>query len=275
MKIANAKHEKGQIEREKEGKERHSGAESAHQEKRGEDEPTHKVQAEGVEEGSLADLSKTGLDGETTGGQNDGERQPETSVGGEGGSTESVADSHFPGVVLEESKVRMNGARHIPHAGEQLNETSIPVGKSNNETRRANAFCVDVDQRQDESRESESTETERSRVGELAVRWAVETRLEITTEGSKAHLRIVGSDVGKRVATVVVGCSLPGESTVAILGVINAVGLLVDTGAALSRVSCQILEIASEDCIGLAVQLTATLLFSNAVAIVTSLGYPY
>lgn len=65
------------------------------------------------------------------------------------------------------------------------------------------------------------------------------------------------------------------ESTVAILGVINAVGLLVDTGAALSRVSCQILEIASEDCIGLAVQLTATLLFSNAVAIVTSLGYPY
>lgn len=67
-------------------------------------------------------------------------------------------------------------------------------------------------------------------------RWAVETRLEFTTKSSKAHLRVVRSYVSKRIAAVVVWRPLP-RNIVAVLRIINAVGLLVDARAALDKVS--------------------------------------
>jgi hypothetical protein len=60
----------------------------------------HQVQTERVVPHSHTSLlSQGGLDLESTGGQDNGERQPETTVGRKSSSTESVTNSHFPGSV--------------------------------------------------------------------------------------------------------------------------------------------------------------------------------
>ena len=81
MKITDAEHEEGQVKGKEEGEECNGRAERANEQERCENEPTHQIQAKRVEESSLADFGETGLDGETTGGEDDGEGQPETSVG--------------------------------------------------------------------------------------------------------------------------------------------------------------------------------------------------
>lgn len=66
---------------------------------------------------------------------------------------------------------------------------------------------LEVDGGQDEGGESEGAEAERSRVGELAaLDRAVETGLELTTEGGKTALSSggIGVNVSERVTTVVV-----------------------------------------------------------------------
>jgi hypothetical protein len=126
--------------------------------------------------------------------------------------------------------------QNIPHTSEKLDKTSIAVGKSNNDAGRTDASCVDVDQRQNEGGKSESRETKRRRVGELAVWWAVETRLEFTTEGSKAKFGVVGSNVRKRVASIVVWPPLS-SAVGAVVRIVDTAGLLVDAGAALRKVS--------------------------------------
>jgi hypothetical protein len=56
-------------------------------------EKTHGV----IELGRIrAGLAESFANLEPTGGQDDSERDPETTVGGESSSTESVTDSHFP-----------------------------------------------------------------------------------------------------------------------------------------------------------------------------------
>jgi hypothetical protein len=76
--------------------------------------------------------------------------------------------------------VRMN----VPHASQELNETTVRVCQGNNDVGVTDTAGVDVDQGQDEGRKSESRQTQGSWVGELAVRGPVETGLEFTTEGS-------------------------------------------------------------------------------------------
>lgn len=57
----------------------------------------HQEETEGVIElGSVTTGAESLLDLETTGSQDNGERQPETTVGRESSSTESVTNSHFP-----------------------------------------------------------------------------------------------------------------------------------------------------------------------------------
>lgn len=46
--------------------------------------------------------------------------------------------------------------QYIPHTSEKLDETSVTIRQSNNETGRSNAACVDVDQGQDKGGKSES-----------------------------------------------------------------------------------------------------------------------
>lgn len=98
----------------------------------------------------------------------------------------------------------------------------------------ANATSLNVDQRQDESGQGESRQTEGSRVGEFAVRRPVETGLEFTTKGSEAHLWVIGSNMCQWVTAVVIRCPLLGG--VAIVSVIEsagAVGILFEAWATL------------------------------------------
>lgn len=87
--------------------------------------------------------------------------------------------------------------RYVPHAGEQLAETAIGESRGNDDAGGSNTSRLQVDERKDEGRESESAQAERRRVGELALRDRSEgTGLELTTEGSVITLS--GVDTGKR-----------------------------------------------------------------------------
>lgn len=95
--MSDSKEEEGEIEGEEEQEEGDGGAESADQEDGGEDEPAGKVETNGVVEVVLVLVRIA--DGEAAGGQDDGEGEPETTVGGESSGTKGVADGHFPGGV--------------------------------------------------------------------------------------------------------------------------------------------------------------------------------
>jgi hypothetical protein len=62
----------------------------------GEKKTYHQEEAEGVVEGVGACAAEGSDDVETAGGEGDADRDPEAAIGGERGSTESVANSHFP-----------------------------------------------------------------------------------------------------------------------------------------------------------------------------------
>lgn len=96
----------------------------------------------------------------------------------------------------------------------------------------ANAARLDVDQRQNKGGEGKSRETQGSWVGKLAVRWAVETRLEFTTKGGKAKVWVIGSNMGKRVAAIVIGRPLLGPCS-SVIDCTGAVYALLKTRAAL------------------------------------------
>jgi hypothetical protein len=124
--------------------------------------------------------------------------------------------------------------RYLPHASEKLDETTIAECKSNDNVGRADSLGVHIDQREHKCGQGESRETERSWVGELAVRGPVETGLEFTTEGSKAEIWVVGCNVCKRVAAVVIWCPLLWDGT--IVGMIESCGamaFLVKAGSTL------------------------------------------
>lgn len=95
----------------------------------------------------------------------------------------------------------------IPHAGKKLAKTTVSKGRTNDNAWRGEASGTKVDERQQESRQGETAETERSWVGELALLVdLVETWLELTTKGSETR-RVAGVDVGERVASIVVTAS--------------------------------------------------------------------
>ena len=78
---------------------------------------------------------------------------------------------------------------YVPHAGEELNKTTIGESNTDDNVGDVQVTGVKVDAREDEGSEGESAETQRSRVGELAfLDWAVETGLEFTTEGRQPGL---------------------------------------------------------------------------------------
>jgi hypothetical protein len=75
-------------------------------------------------------------------------------------------------------------ARNIPHASKQLNKTSVAESEGNDNVRSLDTSGVHVDTGQDESGQGESRETQRRRVGELAVLVGPpSTGLEGTTKG--------------------------------------------------------------------------------------------
>lgn len=97
--VPDTKQQEGQVEEEEQQEEGHGGTESAEQQDGGEDEPAHQVQTERVvvHRGlATSFLFQRRHDFKATGGQDNRERQPETSVRRQGSSTESVTNSHFP-----------------------------------------------------------------------------------------------------------------------------------------------------------------------------------
>lgn len=93
--MTDGQEQESEIQGEEEQEEGDGRAERADQENGGEDEPASKVESNGVVEVVLVGVSVT--NGESTGGQDDGERDPESTVRGERGGTKGVADGHFPG----------------------------------------------------------------------------------------------------------------------------------------------------------------------------------
>jgi hypothetical protein len=177
LQVTNTKQQEGQVQEQEEAEEGDSGPQGAEQQDGGEDEPAQQVQSHRVvEHGGATGGFNRRLDLEPTGGQDNGERDPETSVGGQSSGTEGVSDSHFP------------------HASKQLNETTISESQTNDNVVRRDTTGSHVDQTQEESGEGESAETQRRRVGELALLdRLVQTRLEFTSEG--AQVGLLGVDV--------------------------------------------------------------------------------
>lgn len=172
----------------------------------------HQVKTERVQERIGALSLERGGNLETTGSQDDGERNPETTIRGQRGGTKGVADSH------------------LPHTSQELDKTTITVGNGDNEVRLTDAQGAHVNQRQHKGGESESGQSKRRRVGEVLLRSAVEARLEFTAESRQTQGRVIGSDVGERVAAIVVGAALLGQiaSVVNTGGAVGAVDLLGD-----------------------------------------------
>lgn len=93
---------------------------------------------------------------------------------------------------------------HSPHTSEKLDKTTVGESRCNDDVWLLNATSLNVDQRQDEGGKSESRETERSWVGELATsRWLVETWLELSTE-SWESCRLASVDVCEWVSSIII-----------------------------------------------------------------------
>ena len=111
------------------------------------------------------------------------------------------------------SDLRLSGERkpielNLPHAGKQLNETTIAERGANHDIGRSSAACAQVDEREQESGQGESAETERRWVGNLLVLdLFVNTRLEATTEGGQGG-GLVGFGTSERIATIIVRFTL-------------------------------------------------------------------
>lgn len=99
LEVTDTEQQEGDIEEEEQEEESHGGSQGAEQQDGGEDEPAHEEKTEGVlEHGGLATVGfdESFLDVETTGGQDNGEGDPETTIGGQSSGTKGVTDSHFP-----------------------------------------------------------------------------------------------------------------------------------------------------------------------------------
>jgi len=115
----------------------------------GEHKPGKQVDTEGV--GELAGVSSVRVDNTSAGNEDACVGDPETTIRGEGGGTEGVA------------------ASKLPHASQELDETSYTDCHTDDDIRDGDVTGLDVVQGEDEGRRGEREEAQRSRVGELPV----------------------------------------------------------------------------------------------------------
>lgn len=209
--VRNTQQQEGHVQEEEQQEEGNGRAEGAEEQDGGEDEPAHQEQTHRVieEVGTAIRLERT-HNLKAARSQDDSESDPETTVRGQSSGTESVTDSHFPGAKRISIGCSMSGfllelagpnsARrcdNLPHTSQQLDETTITESEADDDVGRGKTASTHVDGTQDESRERESAQAERSRVGELAVlNRLVQTGLELTTEGAEAS--VLGVDLGQR-----------------------------------------------------------------------------
>lgn len=113
-------------------------------------------------------------------------------------------------------------ARNVPHAGKQLDKATIAKSEGNDHVGSRDASGVHVDTGQDKGGQGEGRETQRRRVGELAVLVGPpRTGLEGTAKG----LGVLADGHVVEVAMVVVGEALAGN--LGVDGLMDTVGLLL------------------------------------------------
>lgn len=124
---------------------------------------------------------------------------------------------------------------HLPHTSKELDKTTVCESCSNDDVWSGHTSGTQVDQGQDEGGQSESTETKRSWVGELAVCSAsVCSRLELTTEGWQEY-GLIGVHVSQWISAVII-CSALNSSSMILLG--NAIATSTDRLVGVDVVVC-------------------------------------
>lgn len=147
--LAEGEEEEGQVEDNEETGKGDGGAEGEEGEEGGEDEPAVKVEGKDrVEAADARRLVGVRLDNAKSRGEDDAEGDPEATVGAERSGTEGVADGH------------------LPHAGEELDETAVAVGERDDQVGLGDVEGADVDAREYKGGEGKGAETERGGVGD-------------------------------------------------------------------------------------------------------------
>jgi len=88
---------------------------------------------------------------------------------------------------------------HVPHAGTQLDQSTISECGGNDKVRLIHGPRLHVDEGQDEGGQGEGGEAQGRRVGNAFLGRGIETRLELTTEGLQRKIGVIGSNVSQRV----------------------------------------------------------------------------
>ena len=135
---------------------------------------------------------------------------------------------------------------YVPHACEELHQTTVPKGERHHEIRLRNAAGPHVDQTQDEGGQGERAQSQRSGVGELAaLDGLVGTRLELTTKG-RQEARFGGVDLSERAipeaSGFLRGLVLLGGHVAGDVGLLGASGLagVGGRGVLLALVACAV-----------------------------------
>lgn len=133
-----------------------------------------------------------GGDLKSTGRQRDCKGEPKPAVRGQRGGTKGVPDRHFPGNWLAARSTPDDpvsfrvSSPHVPHAGQQLHQTTITKGQTDDDVGFIDVSGLHVDQAQHKGRQREGTQAQGRGVGQFAVLdRTVETRLEFSTEGGQ------------------------------------------------------------------------------------------
>lgn len=142
------KEQECQVEREEQREEHDRRPQGKKQAAESKEEPSPEVQREHLRE-RIAISAIIRSDNIKSRCEDDAKGDPEATVRGQGSSTEGIADGH------------------LPHAGEELDETAVAVGESDDEVGSGDVVGADVDEGEDEGGEGEGTETEGSWVGDL------------------------------------------------------------------------------------------------------------
>ncbi len=142
----------------------------------------HEKQAERVVKGVYVLLFFNGRnDLETTGGEKDGKREPEPSVGGESGCCERISHGQCPErsksalgsfARLSNRSARANGVdeqKNIPHARKQLDQSAVSKRQRHHYIWYGHTSGAHVDQAQHEGGQCEGTQTQWHRVSEGAL----------------------------------------------------------------------------------------------------------
>lgn len=190
----------------------------------------HQEQTEGVVEVLTARATQARRNLEPTGGQDDSEREPETTIRRQSSSTKGVTNSHFPAKALAHATREPDRKKYIPHTSQQLDKTTITESQSDNNVGLSDISGTHVDCAQHESGEGESAQAQRSRVTELAaLNGLVQTGLELTTEGTE--LSLSGVDVSQGSITE----TGSGASDVMLVGELRLNGGAASLGGVLRR----------------------------------------